>query len=171
MKPTTFAPLDGGRRTNWGVVEVLGNHHISTFARYWLSRGYGALLTLALLVGAWFEPDSLAYELLDKGGPNAWRMVVIVCGVCCLGLLDVVANDLIRRTSMGFTKRHRHVVYFLIALGNFAVAYVFVTESGNRFRALLLPYCLNGVFCAFVAVLDLFERHRAQQACPPSTID
>lgn len=161
---TSYRPYHDQGRTTWGSLADLGPNHISTLARYWLSRSFVAIMTLALIVGAWLEPESLVHELFDQSGPWGWRVAGAVCALCCICVVEVYVNDLLpAHRTLRFVKRRRHLFYLAVAAGNGACAFMFVTESGGGYRGVMLPYTVLGVYSVIVAFLDLFQRHRAPQ--------
>jgi hypothetical protein len=161
---TSYRPYVDQGRTTWGSLSDLGPNHVSTLARYWLSRSFVAIMTLALIVGAWLEPESLVHELFDKSGLWGWRVAGLVCATCVLCTLEVVWNDLLpAHRSMKFVKRRRHLFYLAIGVGNAACAFMFVDLSGGLYRGVMLPYTVLAAYSFIVAFLDLFQRHRAPQ--------
>lgn len=161
---TSYRPYPDQGPTTWGSLEALGPNHISTLARYWLSRSFVAIMTLSLIVGAWFEPESLVHELFDSSGVWGWRVAGMVCATCLICMLEVVVNDLMpAHRTLRFVKRRRHIFYAGVGIGNIACAFMFVAESGGGYRGVMLPYTVLAVYSFVVAYLDLFQRHRAPQ--------
>lgn len=150
--------------TNWGSVEELGTHHISTLPRYWITRLYVALSVLLSLVVSWLETEALTHQLLNDSGRQGWWIVAALAMVCLTAVADVIVNDLLpTRFSLPTAKRHRHLIYIALSIGVFCMSYVFIVGDGGWFRPLVLPFWLHGVIAAAVAFLDLFQRHRAPQ--------
>ena len=154
----------GERTSNWGDVEQLGTHHISTLPRYWMTRLYVALSTLTSILVSWFEPTTLTHRLISQSGEQGWAMVGLLAIVCLLAILDVVVNDLLpTRFAFAAAKRYRHLIYIALSMGIVCMSYVFIVGEGGWFRPLVLPFWVDASFAAFVAFLDLFQRHRAPQ--------
>lgn len=152
------------RTSNWGDLEQLGRHHISTLPRYWITRLYVALSILTNILASWYEPQALTHKLIDASGEQGWVMVGILGSICIVAIADVVVNDLLPdKFRLASAKRYRHLIYIALAMGIFCMAYVFVAGDGSTFRPLVLPFLLNGAVSAAVAFLDLFQRHRAPQ--------
>jgi hypothetical protein len=167
MKPgedTSYRPFPDQGRTTWGSLEDLGPNHISTIARYWLSRSFVAAMTLALMVGTYFEPAALTHQLFDAAGAKGWAVAAVLSVICALALAEVVFNDLLPPAwTVPALKSRRHCLYLGIAFGNAICAFLFVYETGGWYRGVILPYLVIVLFSAAVAYLDLFQRHRAPQ--------
>lgn len=152
--------------SDWGKLDQLGPYHISTLPRYWITRLYVALATLAAIVATWLEPDALSHRLISNTGDQGWALVWILALVSIAAVVDVVVNDLLpERFHLRATMRRRHLIYIALAVGIFCMSYAFLVGAagadGAWFRPLVLPYWLNGAVAAAVAFLDLFQRHRA----------
>jgi hypothetical protein len=150
------------RTSNWGDLEQLGKHHISTLPRYWITRLYVALSGLTSILVCWLEPEALTHKLIDASGDQGWVMVGVLAVLCVIAICDVLVNDLLPdRYELAMPKRRRHLIYIALAMGIFCMSYVFVAGENSTFRPLVLPFWLDGSIAAGVAFLDLFQRHRA----------
>jgi CHASE2 domain-containing sensor protein len=148
--------------SDWGDLQKLGPHRISTLPRYWITRLYVALCTLVSIAVTWLEPESIAHRLVDATGGQGWPLIAMLAGVACLAIVDVLVNDLLPlRFTFLRAKRHRHLIYAALSMGIFSLSYVILVGAGG-WRPLVLPYWLNGGVAAAVAFLDLFQRHRAR---------
>jgi len=149
--------------SNWGDLEALGGRHVSTLPRYWISRLYLALSTLATIGVIWLESDSLMHRLITQSGPAGWYLVGILAFVAIVALADSIVNDLLPdRYRLKAAKRYRHLVYVAIAMGLASMSYVFLAVGGG-WRPVVLPFWVDTMFAAMVAFLDLFQRHRRPQ--------
>ncbi|MDN4590250.1 hypothetical protein DBA29_17305 [Xenophilus aerolatus] len=147
--------------SNWGDLEVLGKHHISTLPRYWITRLFVACSTVATILVIWWEPEALTHRLISQSGAQGWWLVGLLACVAVLGVADVIVNDILPdRISIAWVKRRRHFVYIGLAMGLMSMTFVFVAGDGGWFRPLVLPFWVDAFFAALVAFLDLFQRHR-----------
>lgn len=150
--------------SNWGDVEQLGAHHISTLPRYWMTRLYVALSAFATIVVIWWEPAALTHRLITQSGLPGWYLVGALAALALFGVIDVVVNDMLPdRFRIRCAKRYRHLIYIALATGLACMSYVFVAGDGGWFRPLVLPFWVDASFAALVAFLDLFQRHRRPQ--------
>ncbi|CAN5857208.1 hypothetical protein BH11PSE13_BH11PSE13_12060 [soil metagenome] len=155
---------NGDQPSNWGNLQQLGPHHISTLPRYWITRLYVALSTVMSIIVSWLEPGALTHRLIDRSGEQGWVMVGLLAVVCGFAIVDVVVNELLpEKFKLPTAKKHRHLIYMALAMGIFCMSYVFIVGEGGWFRPLVLPFWLDGFVAAAVAFLDLYQRHRAPQ--------
>lgn len=147
--------------SNWGDLQALGRHHISTLPRYWITRLYVALSTLTTIAVIAWEPEALTHRLITQSGPPGWWLVGILAAVAIVGIVDVVVNDMLPdRFHLRCAKRSRHLIYVALSMGLMCLTYVFIAGGGGWWRALAMPFWIDASFAALVAFLDLFQRHR-----------
>lgn len=147
-------------KSDWGNVDVLGRHHVSTLPRYWTVRLYIALSILTTLGVIRFEPNFLSHKYITHSGEFAWLCVGVLAVLSFIALVDVVVNDLLPETfQLRCAKSNRHLIYIFQALGIACIAFVLYAEGASI--PVILSYLVDGAFAALVAFLDLFQRHRA----------
>lgn len=149
------------RISNWGDLDALGRHHISTLPRYWITRMYVAASVLASVAVIWWEPHTLTHRLISQSGAAGWWLVALLAVVAGAGIVDVIVNDILPdRFHLLCIKQRRHLLYIGLAMGEASLCFVFAMGEGGWWRALLLPFLLDAAVAALVAFLDLFQRHR-----------
>jgi len=149
--------------SNWGDLDALGRHHISTLPRYWVTRLYVALSTVTTIVVIWSEPEALTHRLISQSGSPGWWLVGLLAVIALIGVVDVVVNDLLpEHIRLDCAKRYRHLIYAALSMGLVCMCFVFVAGSGGWFRPLLTPFLTDAAFAALIAFLDLFQRHRGR---------
>ena len=140
---------------------VLSPPHTSTrfpeVQPYWLARLFISLsvlvTTLLLILG-----EGVLYGV-EKFHHNGMYGVWALMWVAILSLFDITINDFMPRGfRFRWAKRYRHVVFMMLSLGIFSLVFVALRENGPSLSQALLSF--QGVGAAFVAVLDLFSRHR-----------
>lgn len=153
--------------TDWGDVDKLGPHHISTLPRYWITRLYVGLTTLCAIFVTSHEPEAISYKIIQASGDQGWRMVYLLGVIAGLAVVDVLVNDLFpERFKIEVAKRNRHLIYIGLATGIFSISFVLLSDAGGWYRPLVLSYWLHGSVAALVAFLDLFQRHRGKERAP-----
>lgn len=124
------------------------------FRRYIVSRIYVTLSVLITILTLLFESSHIQNKIIIPD-----FLLYIALSVCLIGSIDILINDLapdkyIFRTAYAY----RHLVYMALSLISLSIAAgITLTSGGTIFLGRLW---LDGMVAAFVAVLDIFARHR-----------
>lgn len=127
--------------------------------RYWLTRHYVAASTLVTLLIATLAPDSLNAKALNASGPPAWWVVSALGLISLIVLFDSILNAVAPRYAASLLRRHRHMLFMAMAVGQLCLGYAVIAYAPNN-ATLMLRFSLDATVAASVAFLDLFSRHR-----------
>lgn len=131
---------------------------INTLPRYWLVRLYLALSVVIFTGTALYQPDTQIYRMISLSGGQFFVFALMLLSL--IAMLDAVVNDMFPdRYRLKWAMRHRHVIYMMIALGTFSMAYILWSLSG-RPNGAALHLILSSAMATTIAFLDVFARHR-----------
>jgi hypothetical protein len=86
---------------------------------------------------------------------------VTALGICAIGVIDILINDLAPdKYIFRIAYDYRHLVYMMLSLISLSIAAGITLTSGSTI--FLSGLWLDGIVAAFVAVLDIFARHRGR---------
>lgn len=129
------------------------------FDRYWFTRHYIGLSTLATFAIALLSPDSLNGRAVDAAGPVGWWVVAILAVVSFIALMEAFFTTFMCGDRMWWFREHRHVGFMLIAIGQLCLAYL-VVEYSSTSSVLVIRFSVDAFAATFIAFLDMFARHR-----------
>lgn len=130
----------------------------NTLPRYWLVRLYLALSLVILCVTALLQTGTQLYRQVSADGGGLY--VITLGAISLIGALDAIVNDMLPdRWRLPWARRHRHVIYMLMAIGSFSIAYMLIIGAGMLTGA-SAQLILNTLVATLIAFLDLFSRHR-----------
>lgn len=126
------------------------------FRRYIVSRIYVTLSILVTVLTLAFDPSTFHTQIHL---PNF--LLVTALGICAIGVIDILINDLAPdKYIFRIAYDYRHLVYMMLSLISLSIAAGITLTSGSTI--FLSGLWLDGIVAAFVAVLDIFARHRGR---------
>ena len=115
--------------------------------RFWLTRHYVALSTLASVVIAVASPGSLNARALEANGVMGFALLTVLAGVAMLLLVAAFTTAFVRGVQIDALRSRRHSLLMLLALGHLCMGFLIVTFAPVS-AALVAPGHASGA--AFV---------------------
>lgn len=133
--------------------------------RFWLTRHYVALSTLASVVIAVASPGSLNARAIEVNGVYGWGLLVFIAAVAVLLLAEAATTAFVSGVQINALRSRRHTLLMLLALGQLSMGFLIVTFAPAS-AALVVRFGLDASIAAMVAFLDLFQRHKRDRCFP-----
>lgn len=130
--------------------------------RFWLTRHYVALSTLASVVIALSAPGSLNARALAENGLYGWALLGFLSAVALLLLFEAFTTAFVAGMQIGALRSRRHTLLMLLAVGHLSMGFLIVTYAPAS-SALVVRFGLDATVATVVAFLDLFQRDKADR--------
>lgn len=126
--------------------------------RYFIARFYVAFSILITLISLVFEPAAIHAQAASSANLPDFLFWAAI-GVCVVAIIDTFINDFLpNKYIFKYAYQYRHIVYMLLALISFSLSAGLLSAYGGSI--LVGRLWLDGIVATFVAILDLFARHR-----------
>lgn len=136
-----------------------------TLDRFWLTRHYVALSTMASVVIAVGSPGSLNARALAQNGAYGWALLMVLSAAAMLLLLEAFTTAFVPGIQINALRRRRHTLLMVLAMGHLCMGFLIVMFSPDA-AALVVRFGLDATVAALVAFLDLFQRYRRDRCFP-----
>lgn len=133
--------------------------------RFWLTRHYVALSTLASVVIAMASPGSLNAQALAQNGLYGWVLLGVLSVAALLLLVEAFTTAFVPGVQINCLRSRRHTLLMVLAMGHLCMGFLVVMYAPES-AALVVRFGLDATVASLVAFLDLFQRYRRDRCFP-----
>jgi len=116
---------------------------------YWLTRLYVCASVMVTVMVALFDPSSQHHQSMLSDGVGGKFAIITLGAVAFVGLFDVIWSDLRKSNRLSIIKRHRYLLFLLMAMGQASL--ILVNVRYGIIEPLIARYSLDALMATLVA--------------------